>query len=239
MSKKERYQYCPTCNNNPTHVIHTINRVPFYMPLSIKDKVERGECLVCSDTTSSYSLKDPPEEQMKLPPLSTCAVKTECSGSGDDDKLKKKISPPKFKSDSDALNWFRMQQQEKQQQQQQQQLEKSCTQSKSKSIDGMVQADQIPIVSSSVHEAAKQRQESGHPMKESTTKVTTAAEEKESSTNGVGRGRTSQLRVKVTTNAVVNKKRSVKEKQPSPPLPSSAKKARCIIMATFDEIKDL
>eukprot|EP00956_Cyclotella_meneghiniana_P011018 scaffold15423_cov46-Cyclotella_meneghiniana.AAC.8 len=86
MSKKERYQYCPTCNNNPTHVIHKINRVPFCMPLSIKDKVERGKCLVCcSDTTSSYSLKDPPEEQMKLPPSSTCAVKTECSG-GDDDK---------------------------------------------------------------------------------------------------------------------------------------------------------
>ena len=135
MSKKERYQYCPTCNNNPTHVIHKINRVPFCMPLSIKDKVERGKCLVCSDTTSSYSLKDPPEEQMKLPPSSTCAVKTECSG-GDDDKLKKKMSPPKFKSDRDALNWFRMQQQAKQQQ-----LEKSSTQSKSKSIDRMVQAD--------------------------------------------------------------------------------------------------
>eukprot|EP00956_Cyclotella_meneghiniana_P037558 scaffold140624_cov33-Cyclotella_meneghiniana.AAC.1 len=83
---------------------------------------------------------------MKLPPSSTRAVKTECSG--DDDKLKKKISPPKFKSDGDALNWFRMQQQEKQQQQQQQ-LDKSSTQSKSKAIDGMVQADQIPIVSSS------------------------------------------------------------------------------------------
>eukprot|EP00956_Cyclotella_meneghiniana_P011019 scaffold15423_cov46-Cyclotella_meneghiniana.AAC.9 len=75
----------------------------------------------------------------------------------------------------------------------------------------------------------KDQQGSGHPMKESTTKVTTAAEEKESSSpNGVGRGRTSQLRVKVTTNAVVNKKQSAYitlDLDPASP-PSSAEKAQ-------------
>lgn len=204
-NKKQRYEYCPTCNNNPTHIIHKINRVPFRMPLSVKGKVDRGKCLVCSPSTS-YCLKDPPEDQ--LPPLPTtttlCPVETtECTSK------KTTTTKPKFKSDRDALIWF----QEQQQQQQQQQLKQSstsCTSSKSLDQHQLVPADQTPAVSTLAHEAANGRQDSNHPMKESITTITTAAtEEKESSSpNSIDRRRTTQLRVKVTTSAAVRKKQS-------------------------------